>query len=378
MTDPDGTPRDLVRVFDGFRGMNAVRSSPLYDHLTNAFVEEPELASALLAAPPTERLPLLMFAAVHYLLRSAPTEADAALAAYYPSLGGTRAPDAELVGIFREFVTRREAELRALTATRVTQTNEARRAAVIAPALAAAQQRAGDRGIALVEVGCSSGLMLLPDRYGYRYHQPGGSVLEFGEPAVPELVLQAEVRGGSAVPGWLATPLHIAYRVGMDRNPIYADDADQTDWLRACVWPEHLDRLARLEAALAQARKARLDLRRGDLFDLLPAAVAEAPQDAVVVVLSSHVLPYLADADRRAFAEQIAELSQTRDLMLVLNEDHRLSRIFGVRAPGDEGYIAASLIDFSGSGTGSGAERPAVTAFAKVDPHGSWLEWLPA
>lgn len=370
MTEPEGTPRDLVPVFEGFRKINAVQTSPIYDHLNTAFITEPELAAPLLAAPPTERLPLLMFAAVHYLLRNAPTDADAALAAYYPSLGGTRAPDADLVGTFREFAARRDGELRALTSTRVTQTNEARRAAMIRPALAAAQRGAGDRGIALVEVGCSSGLMLLPDRYGYRYRQPGGSVLAFGDPAVPELVLESEVRGGTAVPEWLATPLRIASRVGIDRNPISADDAEQTDWLRACIWPEHLDRLARLEAALSQAREARLDLRRGDLFDLLPTAVAEAPHDAVVVVFSSHVMPYLAKKDRLAFAERVTELGRTRDLMLVLNEDHRLGKAFGVQAPGEGGYVAASFVDFTGS------EGPTGTAFAKVDPHGSWLEWF--
>lgn len=370
MADLDGTPADLVHVFEAFRAMNVVQTSPLYEHLNNAFIAEPEIATALLAAPPTERLPLLLFASVQYLLRNAPTEADAALAAYYPSLGGPRSPDAELVGAFRDFVTRRDAELRALTSTRVTQTNEARRAAMVRPALAAAQRRAGDRPLALVEVGCSSGLMLLPDRYGYRYRQPDGSMLEFGDPAAPELVLESEVRGGTAVPDWLATPLRIASRVGLDRNPISADDTDQTDWLRACIWPEHLDRLGRLEAALVQAREARLELRRGDLLDLLPAAVAEAPRDAVVVVLSSHVMPYLEKASRRALAELIAELSDTRDLMLVLNEDHRLSRVFGVRAPGEGGYIASSFVDFTGS------QGPTATALAKVEPHGSWLEWL--
>lgn len=455
MTDPDDAPQGVIPLFEGFRAANVVETSPLYEHLTDAVIEQPALAAALLAAPPTERLPLLLFASVHFLLRTAATDGDAALAAYYPSLGGTRPPDADLTAAFRDFVSRRDAELRALTSTCVTQTNEARRAAMLRPALAAAQRRAGDRGIALVEVGCSSGLMLLADRYGYRYgRRPGegegqglaergssaaatggpagsqwsdcgesagsqrsdsagpagllrsgsggpagpqrsavsavssgssgsaardrapasgsrgASTISFGVPPVPELMLEAEIRGAADLPGWLATPLRVVARVGIDRNPICAGDADQVDWLRACVWPEHLDRLARLEAALAVARDARLDLRRGDLLDLLPAAVAEAPPDAVVVVVSSHVLPYLAPADRRRFAELVAELAETRDLMLALNEDHRVSRVFGVRAPGDAGYVASSLVDFTASG------GPTATAFAKVDPHGSWLEWL--
>lgn len=364
-------PRELLPVFETFRDMGLVKTSPVYERLVVACAEEPELAAPLLAAPATERLPLLLFAAVQYLLRNDPREGDEALAAYYPSLGGAKQPDADLVPTFREFVTRRDADLRALTATRVTQTNEARRAAVIRPALAEAQRRAQGRDLALVEVGCSSGLMLLPDRYGYRYAQPDGYLLEFGNPTTPDLVLEAQVSGSTPVPDWLATPLTITSRVGIDRNPIAADDADQTNWLRACIWPEHLDRLARLDAALKQAREEHLDLRTGDLKELLPAAVAEAPPDAIVVILSSHVLPYMTNADRRRFADLVAELAQTRDLVLVLNEDRQLSEVFGVpAAPAGERYVANSLIDHTRN------EGPTPAALAKVDPHGAWLEWL--
>jgi hypothetical protein len=216
--------------------------------------------------------------------------------------------------------------------------------------------------------------MLLPDRYGYRYLQPDGDVFTFGQPMAPELVLEAEARA-VAVPDWVATPLRIVSRVGIDRNPIHADDADQTDWLRACIWLEHLERLARLDAALDEARSAELDLRTGDLNDLLPAAVAQAPEEAVVLILSSHVLPYMAEPDRRRFADLVAELAQTRDLMLVLNEDCQLSEGFGVAAPAaDERYIANSLVDHTVGGTGAG--RLVAVTLAKVDAHGSWLEWL--
>src|SRR2546425_9582692 len=143
--------RGLVPAFEALRDMGVVESSPLYRQLIEAFIAEPELAAPLLAAPPTERLPLLLFAAVQYLLRNlpAPKAEDEALAAYYPSLGGAKDPDAQLVGVFREFVVRRGGELRALTATRVTQTNEARRAAVIRPGLAAAPRRGGREALAL-------------------------------------------------------------------------------------------------------------------------------------------------------------------------------------------------------------------------------------
>ena len=57
-----------------------------------------------------------------------------------------------------------------LCATRMTQTNEAARAAVLRPAFGRAAELIGDKPMALVEIGTSAGLLLVPDRYRYRYH----------------------------------------------------------------------------------------------------------------------------------------------------------------------------------------------------------------
>jgi hypothetical protein len=373
MGDP-GSATSLVPLFQQFDDLRVLAASPVYAALGRHLVTEPELAASLLAAPPTERLPNLLFAAVHFLLRAAP---DAALAAYYPSLGGTRPPDAGLIDAFRDFVTAHDTELRALTTTRTTQTNEARRAAMVLPALAAAQRIGGaERPLALVEVGCSSGLMLLVDRYGYRYRQPDGSVLAIPAPAeaprtTGDVILDVSVRGERRVPDWVATPLRIGSRVGIDRHPIAAGDPAETEWLRACVWPEHTDRLHRLDAALAEAAAARLDLRTGDLLDLLPAAVAEAPAGALVCVLSSHVLPYLTPDERVAFAELATSLAAERDLVLLLNEARAMADVFGVHGLADVPVetVLSATVDFCDL-------EPAGLAWAAVDPHGAWMEWL--
>ena len=54
--------------------------------------------------------------------------------------------------------------MRATVLARATQTNEAGRCAVLLPFLAELPQP-----LALLEVGASAGLCLLPDRYSYRY-----------------------------------------------------------------------------------------------------------------------------------------------------------------------------------------------------------------
>lgn len=372
-TAPDGQAEieGLAVLFATFNQLGILADTPVYSALSVAAATEPALAASLLAAPPTERLPNLLFAAAQSLLRRGVPGSES-LASYYPTLGGTRAPDAGLVPAFRAFVTAHDAELRAITARRTTQTNEARRAAMIRPALAAAQRIAGERPLALIEVGCSSGLMLLTDRYGYRYRQPSGAVLEFGAAARPELVMDVPVRGPAEVPDAVAAPVRIASRLGIDRNPIDARDPELTDWLRACIWPEHVERLARLDAALELAATSSLELRRGDLADLLPAAVTEAPEEALVCVLSSHVLPYLTEPERAAFRAGLADLAATRPLVLVLNESRSIAAGVGVDAPrGESEYIASAIVDF---GDGSGTPRGEV--LAKVDQHGGWIEWV--
>ena len=51
----------------------------------------------------------------------------------------------------------------------------------------------------------------------------------------------------------------IVWRVGLDLNPVDVNDEDQVAWLEtAMVWPEEMDRLAHLRAALAIAKNTGL------------------------------------------------------------------------------------------------------------------------
>ena len=43
-------------------------------------------------------------------------------------------------------------------------------------------------------------------------------------------------------------------RIGLERNPVDLEDADDRDWLRALVWPDHTQRLDRLDRAIALFR----------------------------------------------------------------------------------------------------------------------------
>lgn len=183
--------------------------------------------------------------------------------------------------------------------SRLTQTNEPARCAVILPALAQI-----DRPIALIEVGASMGLCLLPDRYCYDYGRA---------------TLQPALRSNESPPTFHcaadeATPLprrmpEIVWRRGLDLNPLSASNEGNIDWLRTLVWPGQEARADRLNKAMAIAREDPPLVEKGDLSDSLQALVKQAPKNAAVVVFHTAVLCYVPDQKARdAYARAVQEI----------------------------------------------------------------------
>jgi hypothetical protein len=325
----------------------------------------------LLAAPGQQRRPNLYFAAAQYLLRT--TAPGHPLAGYLPTLGGDRPPDAGLVPALSDLVSSYRDELAELCATRRTQTNEPQRSAMLLPGFGRAAELAGWRPLALIELGTSAGLLLLPDRYGYRYSSSDGSRVErHGRPDAPEpLVLACEVRGDDW-PLWLDVP-SIADRVGVDVNPLDPTDEDTVTWLRSLIWPEHTERLGRLDAALAEARTVKPQLVRGDMVDALPDALtAVSTVDCVPCVFTSSAVNYLDHPDRIRLAERLAAIGRERDLLVVLNEVAVGGvQLFATQAPAPPLPLAVgslAVVAWLGG-------KATVEVLAVTQPHGLWLRW---
>ena len=163
----------------------------------------------------------------------------------------------------------------------------------------AAQER---RPLALIEVGPSAGLCLLPDLYSYSYD--GAPPLGTGSP-----LLQCSTTGNPPLP--TALP-EIAWRAGVDLNPLDGTDPETVEWLRALVWPGQTGRLRQLDEALETLHTLKSGaygstagapaLVEGDLNDRIGELVAAAPEGSVPVVFHSAVLMYLDEADRKRFA----------------------------------------------------------------------------
>src|SRR5260370_17991498 len=147
------------------------------------------------------------------------------------------------IGTLRALVRESGANRPHVRQPRRTQTNEPARCATLLPALAALPGP-----LALIEVGASAGLTLLFDRYSYDYdgHRIAGC-----DPDAP--TLRCAVRGPVPLP---ARVPDIAWRAGLDLNPLDVTCEDDVRCLSCLVWPGERDPQDRLAAPNAPAPPA--------------------------------------------------------------------------------------------------------------------------
>lgn len=300
--------------------------SPLYEALAYGVADDPEVLGFLLRLPEEKQQPNLLFAAVRHVF---------GVPADWPH--------------FRRILLADPGAVRSVMLTHATQTNEPARCAVLLPVLAQLPQP-----LALIEVGASAGLCLLPDLYGYRY---GEQVVhpEMMDAAHPVFACSAN----EATPLPSALP-RIAWRAGLDLNPIDAAQPSQAAWLKTLVWPEQKERLANLAVALRLAAEHKPWIIKGDLLgDCLVQLCNEAPKNATLVVFHTAVLSYLSQADRQAFAKRVTSLCP----YWISNEAPRVLPDIASRV-GTSIRRSRFLLSVNGS------------PMAWTDPHGAAIEWI--
>jgi len=295
--------------------------SAAYEALATLVAGDDTILRFLGTLPPAKRQPNLLFAAARYLLGTPPD-----IAALRALVGQDRA------GLARVMLARR------------TQTNEPARCATLLPALAQLPPP-----LALIEVGASAGLTLLFDRYSYDY---GGHLIPGSDPDAP--TLRCVPRGPVPLPERLPV---IAWRAGLDLNPLDVTDDDDVHWLSCLVWPGEGDREERLAAAVAAARRDPPAIYRGDLLTDLPALAAQAPAGATLVIFHSAVLAYVAPEGRRRVRGIV------RSLPAVWLSSEAPGVVPGVSVPACQSGPLVLI-------------RDGRTPLACADGHGAWVHWL--
>lgn len=336
--------------------------SDLYERLAIGVSDDVELLRWFANASGPRTNANQLFAAVHYLLLRG---ARHRLSQFYPALTAAPLPSGDAYSAFRDFCMEHEDELATVIRQRTTQTNEVSRCTYLLPALVTAGAVTA-APLYLIDVGTASGMNLLFDRYHYDY----GDGTTCGAEDSP-VRLRTELRG--KVP--LVAPLSsIAGRIGVDLNPIDANDAEATGWLRACVWPEHVERFRNLESALAVVREVRPKIVRGNAVDLLLTIVTAAEPGTTVVVVHTNVLPYFSPDERSRWRDVLEKIGRKRNLIWLAAEADSLLTAAGFRAlkPGQGATRTAlplAMVSFV-----DGERRDRVLALTGA--HGRWLEWF--
>lgn len=305
-------PEDLARRFREFA--DAFPDLRLYHAISSAAARAPEVTGLLTSAAPGQARPVLLLAALHELVLR---RRDLDVVRWYPSVTGSAMPEGDPWPDVRAACLEHADELRAIIASRSTQTNEVGRAAMLLPLLIAASADVPDQPVALVELGCSAGLLLHLDRYRVEVVDADGhehAVL--GDPASPVRLTTL-----STIPYDDPPPLpRVGARAGIDAAPVSADDADGIRWLEACLWPDQPERIARFRAAISLARRYRPTVVAGDMVEDLERVVAGAtaaaatdsgvdPVDVHVVVMCSWALTYVERSRRGEIANTLADLA---------------------------------------------------------------------
>ena len=345
---PPTTPAAWAAHYRQFAAVECP-AQPTYVAICQAVAADPELLALHDEIPPAQARANLLLAALHERLLAGVAHP---LADYYPTLGGDRAPDAELAGQLRDFALGAQREpIRQHLRSRATQTNETGRCAPLRLALDAIGQQ--HPCLALFDFGASAGLTLGVDEDGIDFGA-------FQRGPGRRLQLRCDWRGGLPPAGSAWT---LEARAGVDLSPVDVQDADACRWLEACVWAHDVERLQRLRRALAWARdQGPLVSAEADGLRALELWMAGLPAGVQPVLLTSWVLSYFSAAERAAFHARVAALTQARGLIWICAEaptQHPLP-------PAHPGPPAATLWSLYGP---QGAQ-PLLWSH----PHGTWAQ----
>ena len=231
------------------------------------------------------------------------------------------------------------------------QTNEAGRSASVMAGLLWLSGRLGPR-FELNEIGASAGVNTMMGRY---FYDLGGTT---AGPSLSRMRIAPEWRG-SPPP---ANPVEIVAARGCDRAPVDLTDPDQALKLKAYVWAEAAERMARIDTAIAMAQRAAPELERMDAVDAVRDMLAR-PQEAEVTRVLFHTIvwQYLPEASQDAITAMMEDAGHAataeRPLAWVSLETNRATFAHELRVrywPGGDQAVH----------------------LANAHPHGAWVEWL--
>lgn len=318
---------------------------PRYSALLTAWETSPLAGELLLAAPPTQRNPMLMLAALHFEARRGHPRLDELFARINDIEPDTWAQQVQLV-------LAEEPELIARHLHRRTQTNEIGRSASYDYLLRSLVSH--DDNLHLIDVGGSMGMNLFPDLVS----RPGRAA---GDP----LRLECEVRAAAPT---LVDSYHVVERTLVDSAPLDVHNADDRDWLRACLWPEQPERLSRFDAACAaRATWPAVTTLAADATEGLRQALTLSPTSRPVI-LNSWAMAYFPADTQREFSALARDAVRHGAIWICIENPLLVGPAELPDCHGDPGDYGASAVWV--------ADDAGARHWGYAHPHGRWIQFV--
>jgi hypothetical protein len=230
------------------------------------------------------------------------------------------------------------------------QTNEAGRSANFMAALLWLSSKIGTQ-FELNELGASAGINSMMDRYHYDL---GG--VNIG-PAASPMRIRPDWRG----PPPPNSPVTITRISSCDQAPIDLSDPTSALRVKSYVWPENIDRLARMDAAIALAAVQPPNVAKADALDwVLERLSSRQEQNVVRIFNHSIVWQYIPEDRRQKIRDAIETAGQSatpeRPLAWIMLETNRETFKHELSVKYWPGPDTSHLL-------------------AEAHAHGAWIDW---
>jgi hypothetical protein len=334
----------ISKSFKRFAAKECQGSSLLYEQLSYEIADDGELLELASYAQSGQPVPNLFMGAIHYLLLQGDHHH---LQTFYSSIVREAAEVSGAFPFFKDFCKQNRQNIIDLLQSRLVQTNEVRRCAYLYPSFCYIYERA-QQPLALIEIGTSAGLQLLWDHYAYTY----STGATYGRPE-SEMLIRSELRGAhTPILPKQSPPVHV--RIGIDLHVSDMRESMDYLWLKALIWPEHIERRRMFEQAVRCSHRHAVQLIEGNGVTLLPKIASVIPKDTALCIFHTHVANQLLEAEKEELMQHVRQIGATRDVFHLYNNMW------------DSNLHLDSII--RGKSTSE--------TLAEVDGHGRWFRWL--
>jgi len=337
----------LKERFKRFAETECKGVSPLYYFISNEVAKDKDLIDIASFCKQRQPMPNLFLASVQYLLLNNQSEN---LAQYYPSINKQHLEDLPF-DLFKEFCIRNKEHIIELEQTRIVQTNALNRCAYLMPILSSLFQ---SQEVNIIDIGTSAGLTLNLDKYEYHYN--GNYFL--GQSPVK---VRSEIRDGD-MPKFESI-VKLNKKIGIDQNPLDLETKENSNWLRALIWADQIERVEKIEEAIRIAKKENNQLERASTIAEFQEIILNQDNNFPLAIFHTHTLYQFTPEERIEFWSLVDAIGKERDLTYLATE-------YSTVQQNDYG-IKGVIIEVTNYNKGTKSSQ----LVAETNGHANWIKW---